>query len=239
MSTPGTLFGIGVGPGDPDLITLKAVKTLGQVDVIFAASATDNDYSVALSIAQPHLRNAIPVETLDFPMTRDKEVLQAAWRENAAVVAKTLRDGSNAAFLTLGDPLIYSTFGYLLRTLQQLDPALPVQVIPGITSYQAAAAKTGTILSEAGQNLLVVSGVCDGETLRQDLSRVDNAVILKAYRKFPDIRQTLNDLGLADKATFVSRIGLPGEVIERNVNDVAEDPHYLSLLLVKKGTPVA
>ncbi|HEU6437482.1 MAG TPA: precorrin-2 C(20)-methyltransferase [Nitratidesulfovibrio sp.] len=234
----GTLFGIGVGPGEPDLLTLRAAHALSRVRVVFAASSTRNDYSVALDIARPHLPADVRIETLGFPMTRDKAALTAAWEANARAVADTLRKGEDAAFLTLGDPLIYSTFGYLLRTLRRVAPDLPddaVQVVPGVTSYQAAAARTRTILCEADETLLLVPGVNGTDKLATDVAGADNAVILKAYRKFPEIRRVLHEQGAAEQAVFVSRLGLPGEIIAPALADAPDAPHYLTLLLVPKG----
>ena len=234
MKEPGTLFGIGVGPGDPDLITLKAVKAIGQVDVIFAAASTDNDHSIALSIVRPHLPDGVRVVTLGFPMTHKRAALEQAWEENAALVAETVEAGESAAFLTLGDPLTYSTFGYLLRALRRRWSDLPVVVIPGVTSYQAAAARTETVLSEARESLLVISGICDAQRLRALLENTDNAAILKAYRNLPVIRRTLGEMGLTEKVTFVSRLGLEDEMIVEDAEAIPDDPNYLSLLLVKK-----
>ncbi len=234
MKAPGTLFGIGVGPGDPDLITLKAVKALAQVEVVFAAASTDNDHSIALSIVRPHLPNGVRVANLGFPMTHNRAALEPAWEKNAAIVAAAVEAGENAAFLTLGDPLTYSTFGYLLRALRRRSPDLPVVVVPGVTSYQAAAARTETVLSEAGESLLVISGVCNAERLRELLENADNAAILKAYRNLPVIRRTLDELALTENVTFVSCLGLEDEMIVEDVDAIPDDPHYLSLLLVKK-----
>ncbi len=228
----GTLYGIGVGPGDPDLLTIKAVKKLARVDVVFAASSTKNAYSVALSIAQPHLRDVVQVVQLGFPMSRHAEVLQKAWHENATIVAKQLLAGRHCAFLTLGDPLIYSTFGYLLRTLRALHPELPVEIVPGITSYQASAAHTGTVLCEAEENLLLLSGMANG--LEEKLKHADNAVILKAYRNFTNIRETLEATGNSPRSTFVSRLGMTGETVAKSLKDAPASPHYFSLLLVTK-----
>ena len=234
MSAPGTLFGIGVGPGDPRLLTLKAVDVLARVGVVFAAASTDNDHSLALAIARPHLADGVPVHQLGFPMTRDRGVLEAAWESNAASVAEVLHDGTDAAFLTLGDPLTYSTFGYLLKALKRRAPELPVEIVPGITSYQAAAARTHTVLAEGRESLLVVSGICDGERLRELLACADNAAVLKAYRNLPTIRRTLRELERDGNITFVSRLGLADETITTDAESLPDDPHYLSLLLVGK-----
>ena len=161
----GTLFGIGVGPGDPDLLTLQAIKRLEKVDIILAAASPRNEQSIALSIARPHLREDVETLRLNFPMTRDREILKEAWDNNARLTLEMLNSGKNAAFLTLGDPFVYSTFGYLMRTLKCLDPELSIQVTPGITSFQEAAARTGTMLCEGGQSLHILPGILDEEEL--------------------------------------------------------------------------
>lgn len=236
MTRFGTLYGIGVGPGDPDLVTLKAVKILQQVDVVFAAASTKNEASLALSIASPHLRAGAQVVRLDFPMTRDQAVLDKAWRKNADTVAELLGQGKSAAFLTLGDPLTYSTFGYLLRTLNGLLAEIPVQVVPGVTSYQAAAAHTGRVLVESGENLAVVSGVASEEELERVLSTASSAVILKAYKNMPAIRRVLERLGLASSAVFVTRLGHEGEAVYQGLRAAPEKPSYFSLILVRRGS---
>lgn len=235
MTRFGTLYGIGVGPGDPDLITLKAVKVLQGVDVVFAAASTKNEASLALSIAQPHLREGAEIVRLDFPMTRDQAVLDAAWKKNADAVAGLLGQGKSAAFLTLGDPLTYSTFGYLLRTLNGLLAEIPVKVVPGITSYQAAAAHTGRVLVESGESLAVVSGVAPEAELEAVLGASQAAVILKAYKNMPTIRRVLDRLGLASSSVFVTRLGHEGEQVIQSLDQVPEKPSYFSLILVRRG----
>jgi precorrin-2/cobalt-factor-2 C20-methyltransferase len=228
----GTLYGIGVGPGDPDLLTIKATKVLANVDIVLAASSTKNDYSTALSIAEPHMQADVEVVHLGFPMTRDEKVLMEAWEQNAKIVADLLIHGKNCAFLTLGDPLIYSTFGYLKRTLEAINPDFNISVVPGITSYQASAARTGTILCESGENLLLASGVRATEDTKKLLLSVDNAVMLKTYKNFAELKNLLQETNRKDSAIFISRLGMDGEIIARNIDDAPEKPHYFSHMLM-------
>jgi precorrin-2/cobalt-factor-2 C20-methyltransferase len=234
MMASGTLYAVGVGPGDPDLLTLKAVKVLGRVGVVFAAASTKNDYSLSLSIAAPHIRADTPVVRLGFPMTRDPAILEAAWRANAQRVIERLSQGEDAAFITLGDPMTYSTFLYLWRTMQSLDPDMAVEIVPGVSSIHAAAAAAGFGLAESGQNLAILSGVDEPDRLRQALEACDSAVILKAYRSFPVLREMLRSMGLSENAVLVSQCGLEDQAIIRGLADCPDRPPYFSLLLVKK-----
>lgn len=231
----GTLYGVGVGPGDPELLTLKAINTLGHVSSIFASSSSKNGFSLAESIVRPHLRPETVVHRLKFPMTSDRALLEQAWKENADTVLERLDQGEDVALVTLGDPLLYSTFGYIMRTVKQLRPNQQVEIIPGITSFQQAAATTCTILAEAEESLHILPGTMPEETLRAHLQLADNSIVLKAYRNLPAIRKTLLDLELAGTSLFVSRLGLEGEVIQRDLDLVPDTPHYLSLMLVKRS----
>jgi precorrin-2/cobalt-factor-2 C20-methyltransferase len=230
----GTFYGIGVGPGDPDLITLKAVRVLQQVPHIFASCSTKNSYSLALNIVRPHL-NGAGLEHLPFPMTQDAQVLKEAWDKNAARVLEVLASGADAAFITLGDPLTYSTFGYLLKTLKRLNPALRLVTIPGITSYAAAAARTHIPLTEGEESFVVVSGARGADRLREVADKSDNIVMLKTYRNFAEIYCALEDLDLLDRAVCISRCGLDGETVVENLRDLKGQPlPYLSMVIIKK-----
>ena len=230
----GTLYGIGVGPGDPELITLKALKVLERVPHIFASCSTKNSYSLALNIVRCHL-NGAGIEHLPFPMTREPQVLEEAWEKNAQRVLEVLGTGADAAFVTLGDPLTYSTFGYLLKTLKRLHPEVRVITIPGITSYSAAAALTHIPLTEGEESFYLVSGALGAARLREVVDKSDNIVMLKTYRNFEEIYQALEELDLLDRATCISRCGLDGETVVENLRDLKGQPvPYLSMIIIKK-----
>ncbi|MHB8066457.1 MAG: precorrin-2 C(20)-methyltransferase [Desulfobaccales bacterium] len=230
----GTLYGIGVGPGDPELITLKALKVLQRVPQIFASCSSKNNYSLALNIVRRHL-NGAGIEHLPFPMTREPQMLQEAWEKNARRVLEVLDSGKDAAFVTLGDPLTYSTFGYLLKTLKRIQPEARVVTIPGITSYNAAAALTHTPLTEGEESFYVVSGALGAARLREVVEKSDNIVMLKTYRNFGEIYQALEELDLLDRATCISRCGLEGETVVESLRDYQGQPMpYLSMIIIKK-----
>ena len=232
--TTGTLYGIGVGPGDPELVTLKALKVLKRVPHIFASCSTKNNYSLALNIIRSHL-NGAGIEHLPFPMTRDSRALQEAWEANARRVLEVLTAGSDAAFVTLGDPLTYSTFGYLLKTLKRLHPGLKIITIPGITSYAAAAALSHIPLTEGEETFYVVSGALGAARLREVIDKSDNIVMLKTYRHFDAIYQALEELNLLDRTTCISRCGLEGETVVDDLRSLkGRSLPYLSMIIIKK-----
>ncbi len=229
----GTLYGVGVGPGAPDLLTLRAVHVLQKVDVILAAASPRNDYSTALNIALPHVHENTPILRLEFPMTRDKEVLQKAWCVAASKTLELLRQGKNAAFLTLGDPLIYSTFSYLLQKIREEIPQLHVEIVPGITSFQAAAAHIQKPLCEGAEPLMIIPGIKNAKELEQNLNMAENAVILKAYRNFDAIKAALEATGRLSQAVLASQVCMEGESVS-HLDKAPEVPPYFSLVISKK-----
>ncbi len=235
MEQQGKVYGIGVGPGDSDYITVKAVKLLGELDVVFSASSTRNDFSLALEIARPHLPENAEIRDLAFPMTRNSAVMEDAWENNAAIIAGEASRGKRVAFLTLGDPLIYSTFGYVLQKLQGNYPDVEVEVVPGITSYQAAAARTNRVLVEGEESLLLTSGVYGGENIRKLDGKVENVVLLKAYKNLGGIADVLEEQKMLERATAVVRCSREDEFITGDLRGLAEQkPDYWTLVMAKK-----
>jgi precorrin-2/cobalt-factor-2 C20-methyltransferase len=233
----GTLYGIGVGPGDPDLITIKAAKILNQVDIVFAAASTKNSHSLAVNIAREHIPESATVIRLQFPMTRDKDKTRKAWKSHAQTIIAQLEEGRNAAFLTLGDSMTYSTYGYVLKYVQKLAPYLDVQTVPGITSYQAAAARLNTPLVEGEESLMVVSGVKGGNRLRELCAKPENIVFLKAYRNVTDIKAAIDESGKYPSCVGVRSCGHPDEEIVRDIEELSRrDPNYWTLILTKQAT---
>lgn len=232
----GIFYGVGVGPGDPDLLTLAAIKALASVDMVFAPASVKNDFSLALDIVRPHLCNGVKVQRLDFPMTRDKKVRQAARLRNARTVLACMNSGSNAAFITLGDPLIYSTFGHLLRGMQALQPGVKAIIIPGVTSFQAVSARLGEVLVEGDECLVMATGNTDESKLESLLKNADAAVVLKPARRLPEVKRMLEKLGLARQARLIVKCGLPEEQVVSDLDLVSGPLSYFSLLHVgRKG----
>lgn len=232
---PGVLYGVGVGPGDPKLLTLRAVEVLQGVQVVFAASSPKNGYSLALNTAQGHIPAGVEVVRLPFPMTDSAEVLAQAWRANAGAVAQVLQSGRDAAFITIGDPLTYSTYGYLLQTLREMDCQATVVTVPGITAYHAAAACLNTPLMESRQSLVVISGVADPGQIASLAAVSDNIVIMKAYRQFDQIVEAVEALPGQWSVSVASQVGLPEQ--SASVDAAAlkgQKQPYLTLLIAKR-----
>ena len=225
----GTLYAIGVGPGAPDLLTLRAVNALGKVQVILTAASSNNDYSLALSIAMPHLKPDVRIERLDFPMTRDKTVLKAAWSRAAETTATILREGRDVAFLTLGDPLIYSTFAYLWRALTEIAPQTRVEIVSGITSFQAAAARLNMSLCESAEPLVVIPGIIPEDELTKLLDAPGGAAILKVYRNYAAIDRALAKTGRDKNCAMASAVEQEGESLRKG--SPKTKPPYMTLIL--------
>ncbi len=235
MREYGKLSGIGVGPGDPELVTIKAVRVINEADVVFTASSAKRDYSLALEIARPHLAKTAVIRSLAFTMTRDRKSTELAWESNALEIASVLKDGKNAVFLTLGDPTTYSTFGYILNSLKKVLPQAKVETIPGITSFHAAAARLNRTLVAGEESLLITSGAYGGEQLKNLGCNVENVVVMKAYKNIQKNNEALKAAGLYENSVAISQCGREGEEIINDIEDLENrEPDYWTLILAGK-----
>lgn len=227
----GKLYGVGVGPGDPSLITLKAVEVLQRSRAVFVPRSKKDRPSVALSIARGHLQPDTAVVELDLPMTGDRKTLETAWDQAAGTILKELARLEEAAFLTLGDPSMYSTFGYVAQKIRSLDPRVEIQVVPGITSFAAAAARTGVSLAEQDQPLVILPAAESDLTVPALKSRA-GVVILKASRGYGETLDLLARHQRLPGALLYSRVGLPDETVTADLAAVTA-PDYLSLIIIR------
>ena len=235
MKPIGKLYGVGVGPGDPELITVKAVRIIKTADIIFTAASPKNVYSLAVEIAAPYIPEKARVEKLFFPMTKDPEKTHTAWLENAKMIKKELEQGHAAVFLTLGDPTTYSTFGYILKKMSLIMPHADIETIPGITSFHAASARMNRTLVEGEQSLLITSGAFGGEPLRQS-GAVENVAIVKAYKNIIDINRALKETGLDRNSIAISHCSRENEEIIENITDLEHrTPEYWTLILASRN----
>lgn len=231
----GTFYGIGVGPGDPELIPVKSVNILKHVDMVYTASSTKNDYSMAVGIARQFIPETTEIKMLRFPMTKDKALARIAWQQNARTVIEVLEQGKHAAFLTMGDSMTYSTYGYIMRSVRELAPHVTIITVPGIASYQAAAARLNTPLVEGKESLLLVSGVHGGKHIWHLNGKTENVVILKAYRNVGDITSAIENNPSFTDCVGIKKCGLPDEEIIRDMQQLKSmPPDYWTLIIAKK-----
>jgi precorrin-2/cobalt-factor-2 C20-methyltransferase len=229
------IYAVGVGPGDPELLTRKAERILREVPVICAPTANPADSSYALSIVEQFLdRNRQEVIIQVFPMRKDQEGLAEFWEEAAAAVVERVRQGSDVAFITIGDPFLYSTFLYIYRIFRERYPDIPVEVVPGISSVSAAAVAAGMPLGLASERIAIIPAAFEAD-LRRTLGEYDTVVLMKVSRVFDGIYALLQELGLERNGAFISRVGSPEEEVVFDLGSlVGRKLDYLSLLIVKK-----
>ena len=234
--TPGTFFGVGVGPGDPELLTVKAERLLRRVPVVCVPRGREEGESYARSIVA-HLLDPSRQEVLElaFPMTRDRTRREAGWELAREQIVARLLAGQDVAFVTEGDPFVYSTFVDLYRLIRERHPELPVEVVPGVSSVNAAAAAAGLPLVDGAERLAVLPASYEGEALANVLERFDAVVLLKVSPVFDRLLDTLEALDLADRAVYVRRCGSAEQEIVRDLRGLrGKALDYLSLVIVRK-----
>jgi precorrin-2/cobalt-factor-2 C20-methyltransferase len=230
------IYAIGVGPGDPELLTGKAERILRSVPVICAPTAGPVDSSYALSVIEPLLdRNRQEVIIQVFPMRKNQSGLDEYWETAAAEVAERVRRGNDVAFITIGDPFIYSTFLYIYRIFREKYPEIPVEIIPGVSSINAAAIAAGIPLGQASERIAIIPAAFEEKELRNILSNFDTVVLMKVSRVFDGVYALLKELGLERKAAFISRVGTADQEVVFDLERLlSRKLDYMSLLIVKK-----
>jgi precorrin-2/cobalt-factor-2 C20-methyltransferase len=230
-----TVYAVGVGPGDPELLTRKAERILRSVDVILAPVSNPTEASVALGTIREFIdetRQEIVVH--QFPMTADRARLVPAWREAAALIASHAEAGHSVAFITIGDPLFYSTFIYLLRILRETWPQIPIEIVPGISSINAAASEAALPLVEGDEKMVVIPATAGIEQIRTALATYETVVLLKVKPLFSEIIELLRTTGREQSTVFVERVGTPRQKVLTNFSQIAaHSPDYLSLMIIK------
>ena len=239
-STPavptGWFWGIGVGPGPAGYLPLAALSALQQADVIFTPRARSADTSVALQCLEGVPIDPSRLRDIEFNMDPDRTVLQAHYAALAETIATELLAGRSVAYLTIGDSLTYSTYGYVLAALRERLPGLPHRTFPGITSYAAAAAALGWPLGEGKERTLILPCPESPAALRADIDTHDVVVLMKIGQRLPWVLDLLRDMGISSHCAFARRIGLPGELLAPNVADLSAEASigYLATLLIRK-----
>ena len=230
-----TVYAVGVGPGDPELLTRKAERILRSADVILAPVSNLAEASVALGTIREFIdegRQEIIVH--QFPMTSDRALLIPAWQGAAELIAAHAEAGRSVAFITIGDPLFYSTFIYLLRLLREQWPQIAIEIIPGISSINAAASEASLPLVEGDEKMVVIPATAGIGQIKTALETYETVVLLKVKPVFPAILELLSAAGRETSTVFVERVGSPRQKVFTDFSEIAaHSPDYLSLLIIK------
>lgn len=224
----GKLYGIGIGPGDPELLTLKAVRLIQESDVI-AVPAEQKEKSVAYQIAKQAvsgLENK-PCIGILMPMTKEKEKLEESHRAATETLVELLKQGKKVAFLTLGDPSIYSTYIYLHQRVIELG--FEASLVSGISSFCAVAARLNIGLVEKAEPLHVIPASYD---IEEALKLSGTKVLMKAGKKIKEVKKQL--LASDCEAVMIENCGMENEKIYSSVDEIPEDAGYYSLIIVKE-----
>ena len=218
-----TLYGIGVGPGDSELLTVKAVRIIENCDVVVAPAAEDGGVSIALETAKEYIKEGTEVITKHFPMRGNNRLEKVG--EIYRLIESKLQEGKNVAFLTIGDPYVYSTYIHLLTYIE--DHGFNVQTVPGITSFCAAASIVNRTLVVGDEPLLIIPG-----SRVEDIKDEKYVVIMKMYKHEEKVIKVLEEKGF--DYIYVSRAGRDGQNILKDKEKILQERDYMSLILASK-----
>jgi precorrin-2/cobalt-factor-2 C20-methyltransferase len=227
----GRMLGVGVGPGDPELLTLKAVRVINESPVVAYVSAQGRP-SIARQIAAQHLRPGRREINLALPMQPFPELAQAAYDEGAARIGAELERGRDVAVLCEGDPFLYGSFAQLF---ERLGERYPTEIVPGVASFTAAAAAARKPLVGRSQSLIILPATLPTDELAAHLARAEAAAILKLGRHLPKVREVIVQLGLLERAIYVEHASAARERFLALADLAVDEAPYFSLLLLPAG----
>jgi precorrin-2/cobalt-factor-2 C20-methyltransferase len=231
----GTLYGLGVGPGDPELITVKAFRTLKEAPVIAYPKKRKGSKSYAHRIVdvyiQPHEKEMLG---LVFPMTKDPEILEREWSATVEKVYEKLKEDKDVAFVTEGDPLLYSTFIHMMRLMRERYPEVEIKTVPGISSINGAASRLGIALADGDDHVAIVPARDDYEAMKKVIQENDCVIFIKVAKVMNMMLEILNELDLVNRANVVTKVTSDEEIIW-NIEELEDvDLEYLTLMVVRK-----
>lgn len=231
----GRLYGIGVGPGDPELLTLKAVRLISEVDVIAYPAPADGTASMARAIAEPHIPEGKTEIVIETPMIPGRFPANDVYDRYAVEIAEHLNAGRDVAVLCEGDPFLYGSFMYLFGRLAQ---DFKSEVVPGVSSLGACAARAGQPLVSRNQVLSIVPAPLDEADLEARIDAADAVAIMKVGRHLEKVRAVLGRLGRLESAVYVERATLADEkIMPLNELEATRAP-YFSMILARRAEVV-
>jgi precorrin-2/cobalt-factor-2 C20-methyltransferase len=233
---------IGCGPGDPDLLTVKAVDRIKEAQTIFAPTSKAGKPSIALSIVQKYLKEDVATVDLVFPMTKDKNLLKTQWKDNADQLARSVMDGKRTVYLTVGDPSLYSTWIYMHREMVKNYKNIEIEIIPGIPSMVAFAAGARISLAEGEETVGIVPACYDMDRIKRTASSCDNLIFLKDGRYFDSVIQMLSEAGFDDESRIIiaQDVSSNSEIMKASKlgdlkNFKTQSSKYFSIMVAKKN----
>ena len=236
------LFCVGCGPGDPELLTIRALNLIKDAEVIFVPTSKLNKPSIALSIVKKYLKNTTEIINLVFPMIKDKNSLKDYWKKNAFEIAQKVRSKKKTVYLTVGDPSLYSTWIYIHKELKRNYQDIEIEIIPGITSIFAFAAEAKISLVEGDENLAIVPACYDLNKVKNTVKSSDTIVFLKDGRYFDNVIEMLSETGFNDdsKIAIAQDVSTDENILEiKSLKEIKgkKQPSnkYFSIMVVKRN----
>ncbi|AFZ49631.1 precorrin-2 C(20)-methyltransferase [Dactylococcopsis salina] len=230
----GKLYGVSVGTGDPELITVKGLKCLQQAKIVAFPEGIQGKPGIAQRIITPWLQSHQTLLPLKFPYVQDERELNQAWETAAKTVLGYLQRGEDVTFACEGDVSFYSTFTYLAQTVQKLDASVTVETMPGVCSPMAAAAALGIPLTTRSQRLMILPTLYHLDELETALNTAEVVVLMKFSSLYPQIWALLEEKGLLASSCIVERATMPEQVIYEGLLDRANlQLSYFSVMIIK------
>lgn len=236
------LYCIGCGPGDPDLLTLKAINIIKNADIIYTPTAREGKPSVALSIVERFLNKDTEIQQLVFPMIKDFNKLKENWKDNTKEITDSIRNGKRAIYLTVGDPSLYSTWIYIYREITKEHKDIEVEVIPGITSIFSFSAEIKTPIGEGEEIIGIIPACYNLDRLKTAAQCCDTLIFLKDGRYFNSVLEILMESGFPGESDiFIAQdVSTNSEALQKKkLSELLRNPNenndkYLSIMIAKK-----
>jgi precorrin-2/cobalt-factor-2 C20-methyltransferase len=232
----GTLIGVGVGPGDPELLTMKGLRVLTGADEVFVPVGDTGEVGRAEAVVRAHLgEDHSCLRRLLFALSDDAAARAENWNRAAREVAEPLRKGRTCAFATIGDPNLYSTFSYLVQAIRETLPEVEVQTVPGVTAMQDLASRSGTVLALKDEKLALLPFTAGEDALREALESFETVVCYKGGGRLGEVLGVAEEAGRLEDAIYGSRLGMEEEEMVPALEMLGREGTYLSAMIFTRG----